>query len=237
MKPDPADVTETFVVAWVAMCKRLEIHPVDLLRVAYSESAGLHPWAHNPNGHASGLIQFMPNTLMGLGWSHGHEAFRQLTAEEQVPFVEAYMRPKAPWCHSDALCYVAVFLPGLLPAAALAADRGAAFILCGAKGPMPWAYKANTILDHDKDGLITVADLAKQLDLACKGARYDAIAHRVRMALGEPSTVPPEPPSTEKDLPAQEDDGGASRREAVSESVAEAAEEAVTERAKGEPTG
>ena len=55
--------------------------------------SGVYAAAHNPNGHASGLIQFMPDTLARLGWNEGHEAFRRLSATEQLPFVRAYYRP------------------------------------------------------------------------------------------------------------------------------------------------
>ncbi len=194
---DPQDLRDLFFIRWIDMCDRLHIDPFDLIRVAFSE-AGVRAAAHNPNGHASGLIQFMPDTLLGLGWTKGHEAFRQLDAAEQVPWVERYMRPHASWCLSDALCYVAVFLPAL---GAKAAAQGNEYVLCGARGPLAWAYGANKVLDRDKNGSITVGDLGQQLASQCSGARWDAILWRLRQAMGlQPPAIEP-PPDTLPELP------------------------------------
>jgi hypothetical protein len=195
------DLSEAFFTRWLLMCTQLDIAPLDLLRVAYSES-GCLPNAHNPNGHAVGLIQFMPATLNGLGWTGGYEAFRSLRAEDQVPFVEAYFRP---WAHrigvggqripqltSDAHCYVATFLPGTLPLVVAAGDNFRDVTLCGLGGPLAWAYKANTVLDRDHDGRITPGDLEQHLFVQCRGARYASLAARLAAA-ARPSTIPPEP--------------------------------------------
>lgn len=193
----PSDLPDTFDEAWVAMCGRLGIDPVDLIRVSFSESS-VRPEAHNPSGHAVGLIQFMPDTLVRVGWRAGWEAFRQLTAVQQVPYVEAYYRGRAPFCTTDALCYVATFLPALLEHAAA---TGPEYVLCGHDGPMDWAYRANPGLDMDRDGRITVADLSRRLDAACRGPRYDAIVDRIRRARGENPPPVPEPGPTEPELP------------------------------------
>lgn len=197
MTAAPPDHSDLFYLRWLDMCTRLSVDPFDLLRVAYSES-GCRASAHNPNGHASGLIQFMPDTLLGLGWTNGHEAFRLLSAAEQVPWVERYMRRYGPWCRSDALCYVAVFLPALGPKVA---EMGDEFVLCGHRGPLAWAYAANRVLDRNADGSITVADLSQQLAHQCVGARWDAIVWRMRQAMGLEPMVMAEPPPTQPELP------------------------------------
>ncbi len=140
----------------------------------------------------------MPPTLVGLGWTKGHEAFRELSASDQVPFVERYMRPHASWCHSDALCYVAVFLPALGAKASLA---GGDYVLCGQRGPLSWAYTSNRVLDKDHDGAITVADLGQQLAAQCRGARWDAIVWRMRHAMGHQPDALPELPDTIPEMP------------------------------------
>lgn len=183
------DLSDAFFSRWAAACGKLHIDPFDLIRVAYSES-GCRASAHNPHGNASGLIQFMPNTLLSVGWTQGHEAFRRLPAEEQVIFVERYFRPWREFCTSAGLCYVATFLPALTKAAA---KSGPDFVLCGMRGPLTWAYQANTVLDRDGDGRITVGDLEAQLDRQCQGARYNAILWRLRQAMGlDPPEMPPE---------------------------------------------
>ena len=52
--------------------------------------SGWNPAARNPTTDASGLIQFMPRTLELLGWKQGTAAFRQLSAVEQIPWVQKY---------------------------------------------------------------------------------------------------------------------------------------------------
>ncbi len=192
----PPDLSDAFFLAWIAMCDRLSIDPIDMIRVSFSE-AGCRAAAHNTHGDASGLLQFMPATLMGMGWAKGHAAFRELSAEEQVPWVERYVAPHASWCSSDALCYVAVFLPAL---GAKASQMGPEYVLCGARGPLAWAYGANKVLDKDNDGAITVGDLGRQLTAQCHGARWDAILWRLREAMGlQPPAVEP-PPDTQPEV-------------------------------------
>lgn len=192
----PPDLSEAFFLAWVNMCSRLGVDTIDLIRVSFSESGGVRPSARNPNGDASGLIQFMPDTLRRLGWTKSTDEFRHLAAEDQVPFVERYYRPYAQWCTNDALCYVATFLPAMLPGAA-GAGEGSDYVLCGQRGPWAWAYTANRGLDHDGDGAISVADMARQLELACVGARYAAIVDRLRRAKGEDPPPLPDPEPTQ----------------------------------------
>lgn len=57
---------EAFLQKVRLICAKLGIEPDWLMFVMNSES-GLNPAAYNPNGGASGLIQFMPDTAKGLG--------------------------------------------------------------------------------------------------------------------------------------------------------------------------
>lgn len=230
MTTAPPDLDDAFFAAFVAACERLGIDPLALIRVLYSESSVMAS-AHNIHGDASGILQAMPQTLLGLGWTRGHEAFRQLSAAEQVPYLERYYTPYAAHCRTDALCYVATFLPALLTRAD---ELGPAFPLCGARGPLAWAYGANRGLDIDRDGVITVADLGRRLELACRGARWDAIVWRLRQAMGlEPAPLQEAAP-TERELPALEEDGGAARHAATGDSVEQAARDDVDRRHGGD---
>src|SRR5262249_9445257 len=78
-----ADLSDGFFTQLRELAGRLGCEPLDLLKVMMSESR-VRAAAHNPNGHASGLIQIMPANLPGLGWTGGHEAFRRLSAEQQL---------------------------------------------------------------------------------------------------------------------------------------------------------
>jgi hypothetical protein len=170
--------------------------------------------AKNPHADANGLIQFMGPTLKGLGWTRTSEEFRRLSAEEQVPFVERYFRPwahrmgvggqKIPQLVTDAHCYVVTFLPARLSAVVAAGEGWTGVPLCARGGLLSWAYEANTVLDADKDGVITAGDLATHLARVCRGARFEAIVHRIRVAAGEDPPPLPEPAPT--DRPANADD-------------------------------
>jgi hypothetical protein len=167
-----------FFAPFGTMCGRLECAPVDLLSVAASESR-LNPSAHNLRGDASGLWQLMPSTAKGLGWDVTNDphlaAFRSLSAEAQLPWWERYFSPHRGLLVSAAACYVATFLPALLSHAG-----NPDYVLCGARGPLSWAYAANQGFDPSHKGTILVSDLTAAIDRACAalGSVWtDALAH------------------------------------------------------------
>lgn len=168
-----SDLSDGFFEAVTATSDTLGCTPLDLLGVMMNES-GVKAAAHNPNGDASGLIQFMPQTLANLGWTAGHDAFRSLSAEEQMPFVERYFTP---YVHQDlssaARLYQATFLPATL---GLGSDFDV--VICGKDGPNAFAYGPNQGFDRDHKGFITVGDLQAAVDRACQGLRWDEIAGR-----------------------------------------------------------
>jgi Hemopexin/Transglycosylase SLT domain len=63
-----ADLSGGFFASVRSTSAELGCNPIDLLAVMMSESS-VKASAHNPKGHASGLIQFMPATLERLGWT------------------------------------------------------------------------------------------------------------------------------------------------------------------------
>lgn len=170
------DLSDEFFVKLASIATRLETDSLYLLAVMMSES-GVRANAHNPNGHASGLIQFMPDTLLRLGWLQGHEAFRKLSAVEQLPFVEAYFAPHRGRLKSIAAVYVATFLPAFI----YHADN-LDYVLCAKNGRLGWAYNANSVFDANKDLTITVRELQEAVERNCHGERWAEIRAR---ALGE----------------------------------------------------
>ena len=81
---------EAFLQKVRLICAKLGIEPDWLMFVMNSES-GLNPAAYNPNGGASGLIQFMPDTAKGLGTTT--EALRKMSNVAQLDYVYKYFYP------------------------------------------------------------------------------------------------------------------------------------------------
>lgn len=199
-----ADLTDAFFVGLRAVGASLGVEPLYLLQTMMAES-GIRADAHNPHGDASGLIQFMPATLRGLGWTAGHAAFRQLSAEEQLPYVQRYYRPYAHYgLNSTARLRQATFLPATLSGGS-DPDR----VLAGRDGPYASAYRANSGLDRRQDGTIRVSDLTAAVERACAGPRWREARARLEQAGGgsvtPPLPVPPTPPTPTPPLPTPPD--------------------------------
>jgi Transglycosylase SLT domain len=183
------DLPDEFFSEVVAMCSRLGCAPLDLLGVAAYES-GVHATAHNPNGDASGLWQLMPSSARGIGWGVAQDPdladFRALGPVGQLPWFERYFQPYKGKLKSSSACYVAVFLPALLPHAG-----EPTFILCGESGPLAWAYKANSNFDTGKTGVIRVSDLQTAIQRASRnlGDRWSEIVERINAVVRAPPPV------------------------------------------------
>ena len=120
--------------------------------------SGLNPHAVNPNGGATGLIQFMPKTAERLGTST--EALKNMSAEEQLPYVEKFLmrcKKAAGFSETDKLSggdlYALVFLPA----------RAKREILCE-KGEGNRYYESNAATDLNKDGKITKFELQQRIE-------------------------------------------------------------------------
>jgi len=164
--PYTSDLPDAFFSGLCAVCDEVQCAPGDLLGVMMNES-GIRPDAHNPNGDASGLIQFMPVILRGLGWLQGDAAFRKLTAVDQLPFVARYLRPHTGKLVNATAVYLAIFLPALIDHAS---EPGYALVVKG--GRLGWAYAPNIGFDRDKDGTITVAEVSYAVTRAMLYPRY-----------------------------------------------------------------
>jgi hypothetical protein len=68
----------------------LGIKPEDLLAIMTFESS-LNPSSTKKDG-PTGLIQFMPKTLKGVGWQKTPEEFSKTTGEEQLQYVKKYVQ-------------------------------------------------------------------------------------------------------------------------------------------------
>ena len=136
------------------IAKRLNCDYKDLLGLMNSES-GINSKAGNPNGGATGLIQFMPSTAKKLGTTT--TALKNMSPIEQLDYVEKYLiqaKAAAGFSSSDKISagdlYALTFLPGRANREVLT-SQGENF------------YAQNSGLDANKDGKITKTELGQRV--------------------------------------------------------------------------
>jgi hypothetical protein len=132
-----------FVQKVKEMSARLGVRPEWLLAVMQNES-GMNPAAKNPNGGATGLIQFMPATAKALGTTT--EALSKMSATEQLAYVEKFYSSFKGRLKSGSDMYLATFWPA-------AVGKGDDYKIGGAD-----VAKANPAFDLNKDGQITAGE-------------------------------------------------------------------------------
>ena len=168
-----AGLDSAFFADWKAMAARLGANPLAIAAVAHAET-GMQPAAFDPRSNAGGLIGFMPFILRGLGWTGTPEEFRQLSAREQIPYVERYYRPYARYgLANPGIVYAFNFLPAR---AQRVVSQGDAGVLTRAGESY---YDVNRILDRNGDGAITIGDLRQHLAIQNRGARWNAIVEGI----------------------------------------------------------
>jgi hypothetical protein len=87
-----AVVSPTFVSKVYRMCESLGCEANDLMAaMAFESVETFSPSVRNPISGATGLIQFMADTARNLGTSQ--DALAEMSAEEQLTYVEAYFQP------------------------------------------------------------------------------------------------------------------------------------------------
>ena len=139
-----------------AIEKRLGMAPGSLLSIIGFETGGtFDPAVKNRAGSgATGLVQFMPSTAKGLGTST--DALAQMTAEDQLDYVERYFQPYKGKLGTLKDAYMAVLYPKAI-------------------GKPEWyplfaegttAYRQNAGLDRDKKGVVTVGDAVARVQQA-----------------------------------------------------------------------
>ena len=191
------DVPQSFISQFVADCQKLlRCNPLDLIAVTFNES-GCKTTAHNRNGNASGLWQFMPATLRGLGWDPrdcdaGLAEFRKLDHLGQWMWFRRFFRSHAGKLVSRAACYTCTFVPADL---ALAADENAVLIDDG-RAPRNTPrrasfYPPNKGFDRRGDGRIIVSDLTDAINRAARGPRAEDLFARIQAEMAEAAVSAP----------------------------------------------
>lgn len=182
-----ANLGANFYSELVDLASQTGMKPEDILAVMVSES-GINPSAHNPHGGATGLMQFMPSSLKGVGFQGSPSEFSALSGEEQLPYVkkliEGNMRLNGGPFTSAAQYYVAVFwpvglkLPGVRrgdPSTPIVEENpdtvdgkySKKYYDIGFKIPASQekaAYQANPLFHGSIPGVITYGDMMHQID-------------------------------------------------------------------------
>jgi hypothetical protein len=176
-------LSREFWVSWIGMCSRLGCNPIDLAKIAYSES-GLNPAAYNKDGPAGGLIQFMQVALRGVGYSGSVLEFTKLPAIQQIPYIEKYYSPFRSYLTDPGLMYTVNFLPAYTGAAARdwAAGKDYVYAVKGATGYSGTIYKYNPGLDANKDGKISHADLLAHIARVTSTMAWKAVEDDIKDA-------------------------------------------------------
>ncbi len=199
-----AVLEDDFYHKLLQVANNVGMRPEDILNVMAIES-GINPGAHNKNGNASGLIQFMPKTLKNLGYKGTHSDFRQLSATDQLDYVEKLIKDNtkingAPFS-SATQYYIANFLPVALRLQGIKQKNPNTIIV--SKNPdkphLPGIsmkleqiyYNANPGLDADKDGHITYGDIDRIIKQKAAGKTFrNAVSNLTRITGYKPTNRP-----------------------------------------------
>lgn len=162
------------------VARRLRMDPQHLLTVMSFETGGtFDPAVKNRAGSgATGLIQFMPSTARALGTTT--DALARMRPEEQLDYVEQYLKPYAGRMRSQQDAYMAVLYPQALgkPASHVLFQQGTR------------AYEQNKGLDPQQTGQVTIGDTLRTVGRFVRGALTPASAEASPLPAGETAVSP-----------------------------------------------
>lgn len=151
----PASYREAFVIKVKQVASRLGINPNWLMAIMYFESAATFSASITNSIGATGLIQFMPSTAIGLGTTT--TALRQMSAVQQLDWVEKYYKQNYKYLKiTAASSYVDTYLITFFPAAV---NRGLDFVIQTKNLSAALIAKQNPIFDTNKDSKLTVREV------------------------------------------------------------------------------
>ena len=119
--------------------------------MAFESAETFSPSIKNAAGSgATGLIQFMPATARGLNTTT--EALANMTAVDQLDYVKAYFKPYARRINCIEDMYMAILMPKYI-----SSPLDTTIFSSGV------AYRQNSGLDKNKDGIITKIEAASKV--------------------------------------------------------------------------
>ncbi len=154
----PAQYRASFIDQTIRMANRLHIEPDWIMTCMKFETAGtFRANIRNKYSGAVGLIQFLPTTARRLGTTPNKLA--AMTPTEQLVIVEKYFQPYAGRMSDVYDVYLVIFAPAFL-------GRSQNTALYRANAPDALGrrrYSYNRVLDGNKDGVITIRDVKRQI--------------------------------------------------------------------------
>ena len=174
-----ADWSDDDIDSVIAFCVALDIaDPTTPIGVWMHES-NCRTTAHNANGDASGICQFMPATLHALGYDPTDtdlSKFRALSPSDQISWAAKFYAPASGKLNTPAAVYLWTFLPAQI---GLASNPAA--VVCGRDGPYAWAYNANgSAFDLIAKGEILVSDMTREANASAATARGLELMARIK---------------------------------------------------------
>lgn len=157
----PYKITPEFRNEVGKVATNLGVDPNHLLAAMHFETGGsFRPDQKNAAGSgATGLIQFMPSTLKGLGTTT--EKAAKMTQVEQLGLVERYFQPYKGKLKSLSDVYMAILWPR-------AVGKPDDYVLFSNDNPASQLYAQNRGLDFNKDGKITKAEATMKVAESAK---------------------------------------------------------------------
>jgi hypothetical protein len=190
--------TSSFYTKLNEISNEAGVSPRDLLLVMYFES-GVSASIQNPHkdSHgrsATGLIQFAPTTLTGMGLSQEDaDNFKNRSAEDQLDFVKRYVQSHRSMIGgkrftSATQYYIANFWPIALKkmdGPNPFKNSNMVIVSKNSKNPQErGAYNENQILDVNKDGVITVGDITNILMATAKKPGFQKMLDQFNVVAG-----------------------------------------------------
>jgi hypothetical protein len=186
--------------------------------------SGLNPNV-TPNKYsgASGLVQFMPHILKKVvkydSRNHDNKEFKDLSGEDQLDYIEGHFKRIAGLVggtvRSATQLYIGNFYPIALTKSDIKNENPSAPIV--RKNPTnqmykqipidreKLAYKQNSGLDSDKDGVITFGDIQKKMAGAMNSKIYKEALEKLNEARNSPDEEPIDDDLEEQEDPAVND--------------------------------
>src|SRR2546428_85973 len=145
-------VSPAFKTKVMAISTGLGCDPSHLMAaMAFETGERFTPDIRNPVSGATGLIQFMPKTAVGLGTTTA--ALAAMTAVDQLDFVAKYLKPFKGKMKTLSDVYMTILFPK-------AVGKPEAFVLFAAPSK---AYEQNKGLDINKDDQVTKGEASSKV--------------------------------------------------------------------------